>query len=76
MITLPKKFDEVNCSLTNSVKFDVFPGGAYMTTYTSLKHLRETWMLMEKWRKEAKKQGNINGLRSGIEKIEVFLIKT
>lgn len=54
MITLPEEFDEVDCRSVDSIIFDVFPGGTYMATYTSLEHLRETWMLMEKWRKETK----------------------
>lgn len=54
MITLPEKFDEENCMMRDCVKFDTFHGGTYMTAYTSLEHLGETWMLMEKWRKETK----------------------
>ena len=54
MITLPEKFDEENCMRRDSATFDIFHGGTYMTAYTSREHLLETWMLMEKWRKETK----------------------
>lgn len=56
MITLPEEFDEKNCIKMDSVKFDIFDGGTYMTACTSRKQLGETWMLMEKWRKETKKK--------------------
>lgn len=54
MITLPVGFEEDNCRRKDSAKFVTFHGGTYMTANTSLEQLAETWMLMEKWRKETK----------------------
>lgn len=54
MITLPAEFDEKKCIATDSVNFTTFHGGNYMTVYTTQNKLGETWMLMEKWRKETK----------------------
>ena len=54
MITLPESFDEKNCKTVESLTFETFQGGSYMTTETTLEQLGETWMLMEKWRNETK----------------------
>lgn len=54
MITLPEDFDETNCSMADEVTFELFHGGAYMTVCTLLERLGETWLLMDKWRKDTK----------------------
>lgn len=54
MIVLPDEFNESNCIACDSLVFDMFNGGTYMTVISSYEHLKETWMLMEKWRKETK----------------------
>lgn len=54
MIVLPDEFDESNCVACDSLDFDIFNGGTYMTVSSSREYLGETWLLMEKWRKETK----------------------